>query len=441
MTETRDVRLRRTQAEVRRSAWPGWIWAVPIAAFGVAGWLGIRALTHGGETVTVTLDDAYGVKADDTIVTLRGVKVGDVSDVELAPDGRHVEIKLKVDRKEDRYLRSGTQFYVKGAQIDLGDPSSIKNALSGPEIVMEPGPGNPTRQFTGSAKRPAITASSGPTVTYDLRFNGAVGKLEDGAPVELRGFQVGAVTSVHLAYDPATGTLSTPVQIAIEPARLGIGNIARPPNGNWRPVVDDMLKRLVGEGLRASLAQDPPLIGPRKVKLEFVSGAPQASLTAGADAPMIPSVAQADLDSITSKADQVMTKADRVMAKVEALPIEETGHDVQRVAARVGALASSPQVADSIAHIDRAVTEIDRTMREISPQVGPLVAQLRQTATAADNAVSAANRTLGGDPTTQSDLPAALREMTDMARSIRALADYLDRHPEALVRGKQGDGP
>jgi paraquat-inducible protein B len=440
MTETRDAKLRRTQAEVRRSAWPGWIWAVPIAAFGVAGWLGIRALTHGGETVTVTFDNAYGMKAADTIVTLRGVKIGDVSDVELAPDGQHVDVKLEIDRKQDRYLRSGTRFFLKGAELDISDPSSLKDLLSGPEIAMEPGPGKPARHFTGSTKRPVLTASAGPAIAYDVRFDGAVGKLEDGAPVELRGFAVGAVTSVHLAYDPATGTLSTPVRIAIEPSRLGIGEVARPANGDWRPVVDDMMKRLVGEGLRASLAQDPPLVGPRKVKLEFVSGAPPASLVAGADAPVIPSIAQPDFDSITSKADQVMNKANHVMTKIDALPITETGNDVRRVAARVGALASSPQVADSIAHIDRAVTEIDRTMREVSPQVGPLVAQLRETASAADNAVSAANRTIGGDATSQNDLPAALREMTDMARSVRALADYLDRHPEALVRGRQGSG-
>lgn len=77
----------------------------------------------------------------------------------------------------------------------------------------------------------------------------------------------------------------------------------------------------------------------------------------------------------------------------------------------------------------------------MTPQIAPLVAQLRQTANSADQAVAAANRTLGGDATGQNDLPAALRELTDTARSIRALADYLDRHPEALIRGKQEEKP
>lgn len=57
------TRPRRSQAQVRRSAWPGWIWAVPVAAFAMAGWLGVRALMHQGETVTVTFDNAYGMAA------------------------------------------------------------------------------------------------------------------------------------------------------------------------------------------------------------------------------------------------------------------------------------------------------------------------------------------------------------------------------------------
>lgn len=429
-----SARPRRTQAEVRRSVWPGWIWSVPIAALGVAGWLGIRALVHGGETVTVTFANAYGMKPDDTNVMLRGVKVGTVSDVALAPDGLHIQAKLKIDGAEKKYLRSGTKFFLRGAQLDFSDMSSIKALLSGPEIVMEPGPGKPTDHFEGSDRRPALAAQHGPIVKYVVRFDGAVGELEDGAAVELRGFHVGTVTSVHLNYDAGTGALSTPVQIALDPSALGIINAPPPANGDWRPLVDNMLKRLVAEGLRARLARDPPLVGPRKVTLDFVAEASGATITAGNGMPVIPSVAPSDIDAIASRADQVIKK-------INGLPIKETGEQIHSIAARVNALSSSPQIKDSLTHIDRAVTQIDRTLQQVSPQIGPLVAQLRETASAADQAVAAANHTLGGDVTSQNDLPAALRELTDTARSIRALADYLDRHPEALVRGRQEERP
>ncbi|SEK08516.1 MlaD family protein [Paraburkholderia diazotrophica] len=429
------ARPRRTQAEVRRTAWPGWIWAVPLAAFGVGGWLGVRALVHGGETVTVVFNDAYGMKPDDTSVTLRGVKVGAVSDVALAPDGRHVEAKLKIDRAEKQYLRSGTRFFLRGAQVDFSDPSSMKAMLSGPEIVMEPGPGQPAVHFDGADRRPALAPAHGPVVNYIVRFEGAAGELKDGADVELRGFHVGTVTSVRLNYDSATGALSTPVQISLDPSQLGIVGAAPPANGDWRPLVDSMLKRLVAEGLRARLSQDPPLVGPRKVNLDFVTGASRATLAAAQNGvPEIPSVASADIDAITARANEIIKK-------IDDLPIKETGDEVRSIAARINALSSSPQIRDSLMHIDRSVAQIDRTLQQVSPQIGPLVAQLRETANAADRTVAAANRTLGADASSQNDLPAALHQLTDTARSVRALADYLDRHPEALVRGRREESP
>ncbi|HEX7936234.1 MAG TPA: MlaD family protein [Paraburkholderia sp.] len=428
------TRARRTRAEVRRSAWPGWIWAVPIAALGVAGWLGIRALLHGGETVTVTFANAYGMKPDDTSVMLRGVKVGTVSSVALASDGQHIEARLKIDSAGKKYLRSGTRFFLRGAQPDFSDLSSIKALLSGPEIVMEPGSGKPADRFDGGERRPPLAPQHGPIVMYAVRFDGAVGGLEPGAAVELRGFHVGTVTNVHLHYDAGTGTLSTPVQLALDPSALGIVGAPPPANGNWRPLVDGMLNRLIAQGLRARLTQDPAFVGPRKVSLDFVKDAPGATLAAGDGTPVIPSVASADLDAMTSQAHDIITK-------IDALPIRETGEQVRGIAARINALSASPQIKDSLAHIDSAVTQIDRTLQQVSPQIGPLVALLRDTASSADQAVASANQTLGGDATSQNDLPSALRELTDTARSIRALADYLDRHPEALVRGRQEDKP
>jgi paraquat-inducible protein B len=440
-----EQRERRTEgADLRRTRWPGWIWAVPIAAIGVAGWLGIRALVNGGETITLVFDDAYGMKPDDTSVTLRGVTVGEVRDVSLDKDGHHVDVQAELDRSAEPYLRSGTRFWVKGAQFDFSDLSTAKAMLGGPEIVMVPGPGAKTRHFNGSARS---YAPAGPTVKYAIRFPGAVGQLEEGAAVRLRGFRVGEVEHVGLRYDASTGTLDTPVEIVLDVAQLGFANTAKPANGNWRPLVDDMLRRLIATGLRARLSQDPPLIGERVVSLDFVPDAPSATLAQRPGETDIPSVGSGDVDAVMAKAEDAMTKADHamatadhVMAKIDALPIEQTGENIRNITAHIRTLSSSPKLADSLDHLDRSVAQVDRTLREVSPQIGPLVSQLRQTAREADSAVAAANRTIGGDPMRQNDLPEALRQLTDMARSVRALADYLDRHPEALLRGKGGKG-
>ncbi|WP_261542769.1 MlaD family protein [Burkholderia multivorans] len=427
-------RTPRTRADVRRSAWPGWVWIVPVATLGVVGWLAIRALAERGETVTVVFSDAHGMKVDDTEVTLRGVKVGKLSGIALSPDGQHVEATLAIARAEEQYLRSGTRFFLRGAQPEMSDPSSLRALVVGPEIVMEPGPGRPARHFDGTERRPALAPRHGPVVSYVVRFAGAAGELKDGAPVKLRGFQVGTVTRVRLSYDVASEQLGTPVQIALEPSALGITGVQPPADGNWRPIVDRMLGRLVALGLRARLVQDPPLVGARMISLDFVRDAPAATLAAAEGPAEIPSVESADFDAIAARANDIA-------GKIDALPIRETGDDVRNIAARINALAASPQLRDSLAHIDRSVAQIDRTLQQVSPQIGPLVAQLRDTANAADQAVASARRTLDDDGTAESSLPAALRELTDTARSVRALADYLDRHPEAIVRGRREEKP
>ncbi len=553
---------RRTVAETRRSWWPGWIWAVPLAAIIVAGWLGLRDLARGGETVSVTFDTASGVKKGDTKVTYRGVKVGEVSGVKLSPDGTHTEVKLKLDHDVKPYLRTGTRFWLIGAKVSLSDLSSIKEALSGPDIGMEPGGGAPTDHFAGLEQAPAIdkptsgtafvltsdklgslqqgstiyfsgqevgkitsarlvaphrfefgafvrapydryvttrtqfwnasaiqisgsgggvkaqlvsptallsggvefdtapdTAGASPAtagkrfalfedkdkakdapigtqVPYLVRFDGAVGGLKPGAEVELRGFRVGQVTGFKLGYDARTGALATPVTIELEPARLDIEGAA-PVEGDWRPVVDAMLRRLIARGLRASLSQDPPVVGGREVKLDFVSNTPPAALIVRGGEVEIPATSSGDIASIERKADQAMTKVNAILAKANAIPIEQIGDNVKAITGRIKALIDKPQINDTINHVDSTVAQVDQTVHQVAPQVGPLVAKLHQIADEADTTVATANKLIGGDPESQnSDLPSALHELTDTARSIRALADELDRHPEALIKGK-----
>jgi hypothetical protein len=64
---------------------------------------------------------------------------------------------------------------------------------------------------------------------------------------------------------------------------------------------------------------------------------------------------------------------------------------------------------------------------------------LRQAAEAAQHTLEAANNVLGTSAANGADLPRLIRELTDSARSLRDLADYLERHPESLIRGRKPD--
>ena len=95
------------QAVPRKSRWPGWIWAVPIAALGIVIWLGVQALMSKGPEVTVTFESAGGVKASETKVKYHDMEVGEVESVSLRPDLKHVDVQAEPQPRNGRAARAG----------------------------------------------------------------------------------------------------------------------------------------------------------------------------------------------------------------------------------------------------------------------------------------------------------------------------------------------
>lgn len=376
MSEERDPLALRTATTRRKTWWPGWIWAIPIAAIGIVVWLMLRALSSRGVEVTLVLEDAVGMSDNNTKVLYRGLEVGTVSDLALAPDGRHVIAHLDIDRDMRPYIHSGTRFYVEGAHPSFSDPASLKAVISGPTIELVPGTGADTGAGAGAGTGAGSRAgagsrgSAGPgagageqrpvrrfiaiegkpperlsvAVPYVVTFSGAIGGIEAGSPVMLGGFPVGEVASTELATDAQAGRINTRALLRLDPTRFHIEGAA-PRGEDWASVMN------------SALAQ---------------------------------------------------------------------------------------RLDDSIRHLDRTLAELDRTVRSAGPQVAPTlgdvrrtVASLRRTAANIDATAAAAQAMMSGRAAAPGgSAQQALQELTDAARSIRALADYLDQHPEALIRGR-----
>ena len=239
-------------AIARRSWWPGWIWAVPIAAVAIVLWLLLRSISARGIDVTVTYNDAAGMQPGDTRVMYHGLEVGRVTSVALASDDWHVIVHLGIDGQLAPKINTGTRFVLEGAHPSFSDASSLRALIAGPTIVMVPGPGKPATSFIGTEGGPRQTLAI--SLPYRVSFRGAVGQLKPDAPVMLRGFTVGEVRSVGLAVDPQTGRISTPVLLALDPTRFHLTAPA-PADGNWKPLMDQALSKLIDAGLRASLTR------------------------------------------------------------------------------------------------------------------------------------------------------------------------------------------
>jgi paraquat-inducible protein B len=413
---------RRTIAAVQKSWWARWIWSVPIAAAGIAVWLLVR---DRGIDATVIFDEAAGMDGG-TKVVQRGIDVGTVRRVELAPDGWHVIAQLNLDKSIGQFLRSGTRFYLEGAHPSLTNLASLKAIVTGPSIVLVAGPGGAARQFKGmmGPVRDPLAVSF-PCL---VKFSGPVGQLKAGAPVTLLGFTVGEVASVQLNTDAAAGRISAVVMFMLDPTRFHIqGNTARV--ADWGGLMNITLRQLVQQGLRARLRQDPPLVGTPQITLEMTPDAGQAVLRAEGAYAEIPVREGGGLEQLLSEAGQ--------------FPLGAIGENVRAVTEHLKILASSPQLKDSIEQLDHALAELDKIMHEAAPQIAPTVDSvhqaidsLRNTAVQIDATAVVAKRTISGATSPDGNVQQSLRELTEAARAIRSLANDLDQRPESLIRGR-----
>jgi paraquat-inducible protein B len=347
-----------------------------------------------------------------------------------------------VNAPYDRMVRADTLFY-NAAAANVSLAGGHFSALLGPgSSVITGGVEFDTPETaSGEPQSPANTLfhyypdkaqaqeqPRGPQVRYQALFRAASQRPTTDAPVMLSGARIGRVVDARVTLPAGADEPETRVELEIEPQSLGLQT-----TGDVRASTDDALRRLLRSGYRLQLGQSPPLIGSADLVLQKSAATRVAALGGSGDATLIPTAGSAGMDELTGKVNTILDK-------VNAIPIEAIGADVRQITSRLNTLVSSPRLTDSLQHLDSTLNQVDAMMAELRPQVGPLVAKLNQAADQLNGAVSAANATLSGQGAAQdASLPDAIRQLNDAARSIRTLADYLGRHPEAVLRGRPKD--
>ena len=118
-----------------------------------------------------------------------------------------------------------------------------------------------------------------------------------------------------------------------------------------------------------------------------------------------------------------------IQERLQSLPLGEIAAQLLEVLRSIDGFVNSEELAASVKNLDRALISIRGLSDNLDRRVGPL-------ATSADDALA----TLAEDSPTRYALDDALTELAAAARSIRILAEYLERHPESLLAGKSGGG-
>jgi paraquat-inducible protein B len=352
-------------------------------------------------------------------VSYRGLVVGQVLGYELDDNRRTVTFEIFIHAPHDELVRDTSRFWnASGFDVSVGAggievaTESLQTIIAGgiafdtPDIEASGQPSAPGHAFRLYESRRKVDEPVFTTrVPYVAHFTGSVRGLRVGAPVEFAGIQVGTVTDVRLEFDTAEQNLELPVTFEIEPERIGV----RGERSQAVPYAG--MEELVRRGLRAQLKSGNLLTGELIVDLGFHPEAAPAELRTGTRTfPEVPTV-PADLQAITSSVN-------RLLEEIAGAPIGEL-----------------------VADLRQAVQGLD-SLRE---DMAPLALSLQRTAdaatqalTRADTAFRSVDELTGRNSDLRRDTSALMTELTSAARSVRALTDYLERHPEALVRGKQG---
>jgi paraquat-inducible protein B len=245
------------------------------------------------------------------------------------------------------------------------------------------------------------------------------------------GLQIGAVRDVRLTLLPGATHMRARVEFDIQPGRVFAETHL---NAQTAPV--DAVAALIRQGMRAVLESSNFITGQQAISLQYVPDASAATLGHEGDALVIPSQG-GGLDNITASVSDIVNKLDKI-------PFDEIGRDLAGTLKSVDRTVSGPDMQNALRQLSETLTDISHLARHADEGLSPALKRLPQLSADLQQAVARANTLLGqggvgADSDIQRNLARLLDQVNDAARSIRLLADFLDRHPEALIRGRAGD--
>lgn len=374
----------------------------------------------------VLVSDDLGSLGIGSPVYYRQVEVGSVVTYALNQDGKAVMLKIFINAPYDQFVTASTRFW-NSSGIDVAldatglkvDTQSLASILIG-GITFEAPPGSspvpPVEEnhtfALATSRSQAMKLPDALAIPAVMYFKDSLRGLSIGAPVEFRGIVVGEVQSMHVEFDERQGEYRFPVGVTIYPGRLaamaadGSHVVANPATRRAR------WNRLAEHGLRGQLRIGNLLTGQLYVAVDFFPDAPKEQIDWTRTPPVLPTV----VGSMT----EVQDTLSRLARRLEKVPLDQIGNDIRQ----------------SLQALNRTLDSANQLVKRLDTDIMPAT---RMTMEDVRKTLKAAERSIGSDAPIQQDLRETLRELNRTAQSLRALTDYLERHPESLLRGRKGN--
>jgi paraquat-inducible protein B len=376
-------------------------------------------------------------------VQFHGIRVGRVLGAEYDEQRRFTAVHAFVVQRFADHVRQGTRFWrsgglnvsLSGGGLSMGS-GGIAALLSAPiqfdtpEVLPGAPVSNNTRFELYDSEISVQSAASGPDLTYVTYFPGTVHGLTAGTTVQMKGVQVGRVSDVRLRYVPESASLETPVTIEIDPRLLQFPvNDSTTPQ-QLRAQMNDALSKLVWKGMRAMISSSLVLPGASGVSLEMIGRPGTARLVLAHDPPIIPAWQGGN------GIEGALGAINQIAARIQSLPIEEIAGHLRSTVQRIDSLVHDPALDQSLQRLNRSLADVEKIAATTRENVGPIVESLRNAATSAEQAANSAQRLIRSSQRQDYDLGLLIKELTRAAESVRALASYLEEHPDSLLKGR-----
>jgi paraquat-inducible protein B len=367
-------------------------------------------------------------------VFYRKIQVGQVVAYHLSEDGQTIIFKVFINAPYHEYVYQNTRFWdaggidlkmdTRGVQVDTESLVSILiGGISfGIPHGAEPGPTAEGEALFNLFKnkdeaRAKTYLAKSKSVLY---FDESVRGLDIGAPVEFWGIKMGQVLDVKLVFDNHTEKFRIRVLVETETERFYeagfVGN-----DVDRKKMVETLLKR----GFRAQLKTGNLLTGKQVVILDFFPDAEPTTMTYEDGYPVFPTV--------PTPMAEISTKFMQILEKIDRLPIDQIGNDLRDTVHGAKQIAESPDIIEAIRNLNATLVETRLLVSDLRTRVTP---EINSVLEGARQSLANAEQILNADSPLQVKMNTALEEISGAARALRLLMDYLERHPESLLRGK-----
>ena len=293
-----------------------------------------------------------------------------------------------------------------------------------------------------------IVVGSGRMFTRPVRFicmfQGNLNGLKIGAPVKVRGVQIGTVAAIELRLLPSQGQirrgikgLRLPVIIDVDRSQV----LARGASGEALETAgfDDWIKR----GMRAQLATESLLTGLLYIDLDLHPNTP-IKFVLEPDGPYreIPTV-QTDLAQLQERLTQVLDKFDKIDFQALFVSITDAANSIKTLTGSPELKATLESLKGTVANLNQAITSARALLNNANAKVGPLIADIRESSDEANKtmtetraALLSLQQTLDPNAPLAVHLNQTLDSLNETSQSLGEFTDYLQRNPSALIRGR-----